>query len=123
MSRIDQTFARLRARGERALVSYFTAGDPSVEVTRDLVRTAVENGADLIELGFPFSDPLADGPVIQRASERALKNGMSLDRLIRLIEELRPTVPAPLIVMTYVNPLLRRGGGLIAKDFVQAGLD
>jgi len=123
VSRIDQIFSRLRAKGERALVAYFTAGDPSVEVTEKVVCAAVENGADLIELGFPFSDPLADGPVIQRASQRALQHGMNFERLIRLIELLRARVQAPLVVMTYVNPILRRGGGVIAKDLVQAGLD
>ena len=123
MSRIDQTFGKLRAKGERALVAYFTAGDPSVELTEKLVCAAVESGADLIELGFPFSDPLADGPVIQRASLRALQHGMNFERLIRLIELLRARVQVPLIVMTYVNPILRRGGGVIAKDLVQAGLD
>ena len=123
MSRIDQAFSRLRARGERALIAYFTAGDPSVELTEKLVCAAVESGADLIELGFPFSDPLADSPVIQRASQRALQHGMNFERLIRLIELLRTRVQVPLIVMTYVNPILRRGGGVIAKDLVQAGLD
>lgn len=123
MSRIEQTFARLRAKGERALIPYFTAGDPSPELTREAVRTAVRNGADLVEIGFPFSDPLADGPVIQRASFRALKNGMTLDRLVRLVEELRSEIAVPLILMTYVNPLLRRGAEVIAKDLFQAGLD
>ncbi|MGH7266440.1 MAG: tryptophan synthase subunit alpha, partial [Candidatus Rokuibacteriota bacterium] len=78
MSRVEETFARLRARGARALIPYFTAGDPTLEVTRLLVAEAAARGADVIELGLPFSDPLADGPTIQRAGARALAGGTSL---------------------------------------------
>ncbi len=122
MSRISTTFARLRSRGERALIPYLTAGDPSLEVTRALVLEAEARGADLIELGFPFSDPLADGPIIQRASQRALDGGVTLLGLLDLARELRGRLRAPLILMTYMNPLLAYGLEAVTKE-ASAGFD
>lgn len=122
MSRISTTFARLRSRGERALIPYLTAGDPSLEVTRALVLEAEARGADLIELGFPFSDPLADGPIIQRASQRALGGGVTLLGLLDLARELRGRLRAPLILMTYMNPLLAYGLEGVTKE-ASAGFD
>ena len=122
MSRITATFARLRSRRERALIPYLTAGDPSLEVTRRLVLEAEARGADLIELGFPFSDPLADGPVIQRASQRALAHGVTLLGLLDLARELRQSLRAPLILMTYVNPLLSFGLDAVTKE-ISSGFD
>ncbi len=122
MSRITATFARLRARGERALIPYLTAGDPSLEVTRQLVLEAEARGADLIELGFPFSDPLADGPIIQRASERALAGGVRLLGLLDLARELRQRLRTPLILMTYMNPLLAHGLERVTKE-ISTGFD
>ena len=122
MSRISTTFARLRSRGERALIPYLTAGDPSLEVTRALVLEAEARGADLIELGFPFSDPLADGPIIQRASQRALDGGVTLLGLLDLARELRGRLRAPLILMTYMNPLLAYGLEAVKKE-ASAGFD
>ena len=114
---------RLRAAGERALVAYFTAGDPSLEVTARLVREADRQGADVIELGVPFSDPLADGPVIQRAGARALAAGTSLMRVLEVVADLRRDVVAPLVAMTYYNPILAFGLQTFAETAAKAGLD
>src|SRR5262249_58446429 len=97
MSRLDDTFARLRARGERALMPYFTAGDPSLADTRRLVVEAARRGADVIELGVPFSDPLADGPVVQRAGTRALAAGTSVPRVLETVASLRADVGVPAV--------------------------
>jgi tryptophan synthase alpha chain len=119
MGRIEETFQRLRAEGGRALVPYFVAGDPSLEVTRALVEEAGARGADLIELGLPFSDPLADGPTIQRAGARALAGGVSLAKLLSAIAGVR--AGAPLVLMSYLNPLHRYGLDAVARDLVAAG--
>ena len=123
MSRLDATFERLRARGERALVTYFTAGDPSLGATERLVIEADRRGADVIELGVPFSDPLADGPVIQRAGERALKAGVSLGRVLETVAAVRATVSAPLVLLTYYNPVLSFDLEAFARSAVEAGVD
>jgi tryptophan synthase alpha chain len=122
-SRLEATFARLRERGERALVPYFTAGDPSLADTRCLVAEAARRGADVIELGVPFSDPLADGPVIQRAGMRALAAGTTLPRLLEMVSELRAEVSVPLVLMTYYNPVLAFGLEAFARAAVRAGVD
>ena len=114
-SRLDATFARLRDRGERALVPYFTAGDPSLADTRRLVVEAARRGADVIELGVPFSDPLADGPVIQRAAMRALAAGTTLPRLLETVAALRAEVSVPLVLLTYYNPVLAFGLAAFAR--------
>jgi tryptophan synthase alpha chain len=122
VSRIEATFARLRARNGRALIPYFCAGDPSLEVTRQLVEEAAARGADLIEIGLPFSDPLADGPVIQRAGARALASGVSLAKLLPALAGLgRPAAP-PLLLMSHLNPLHRYGLDAAARDLAQAGV-
>src|SRR5687768_2034336 len=100
MGKIDETFARLRARGERALVAYVMAGDPSLSDTRRLIVEAEGRGADLIELGVPFSDPLGDGPVIQRAGTRALAAGTTLPRVLEMVATLRAEVRLPIVLMT-----------------------
>lgn len=123
MSRLEATFARLRARGERALVTYFTAGDPSLELTQRLVVEAERQGADVIELGVPFSDPLADGPVIQRAAMRALEGGVSLARVLETVAAVRGVVQAPLVLLTYYNPLLAFGLGAFARTAAEVGVD
>lgn len=123
MSRIAQTFARLRARDERALIPYFTAGDPSLQITRQLLSQAARQGADLIELGIPFSDPLADGPVIQRASQRALAAGVTLARVLEFVREVRAEVSTPLVFLSYYNPVLAFGLKAFAKTAVEAGVD
>ncbi len=122
-SRLDATFAALRARHERALVAYFTAGDPSLALTRKLVGEAARRGADVIELGIPFSDPLADGPVIQRATQRALAAGVTLPRVLELVREMRGEVSVPLVFLTYYNPILAFGLKAFCQTSVEAGID
>jgi tryptophan synthase alpha chain len=122
-SRLDATFAALRARRERALVAYFTAGDPSLALTRKLVVEAARRGADVIELGIPFSDPLADGPVIQRATQRALAAGATLPRVLELVREMRGEVSAPLVFLTYYNPILAFGLKAFCRTSVEVGID
>jgi tryptophan synthase alpha chain len=121
--RIDETFVKLRARGERALVAYMMAGDPSLADTRRLVIEAEQRGADIIELGVPFSDPLADGPVIQRADVRALAAGTTLARVLELVATLRAEVRLPIVLMTYYNPVLAFGLKSFARTAVDAGAD
>jgi tryptophan synthase alpha chain len=123
MSRIDATFERLRGRGERALVVYLMAGDPSLADTERLVVEAERRGADVIELGVPFSDPLADGPVIQRADVRALASGTSLTRVLEMVATLRSKVRLPLVLMTYYNPVLAFGLKAFARTAADAGAD
>jgi tryptophan synthase alpha chain len=122
-SRLDATFAALRARRERALVAYFTAGDPSLALTRRLVVEAARRGADVVELGIPFSDPLADGPVIQRATQRALAAGATLPRVLELVREMRGEVSVPLVFLTYYNPILAFGLKAFCRTAVEAGID
>ena len=106
-----------------ALVVYVTCGDPNIAATRDIVLAACRAGADVIELGVPFSDPVADGPVIQRASERALKQGTSLEDVLRLAAEVRKETDAGLIVFTYLNPMLRFGVERFCAEAAKAGVD
>ncbi len=122
-SRLGETFKGLRQRGERALIPYFTAGDPSLSVTRQLVIEAAKRGADIIELGIPFSDPLADGPVIQRATQRALAAGVTLPRVLELVRELRGEIATPLVFLTYYNPVLAFGLQAFCRTAVAAGAD
>jgi tryptophan synthase alpha chain len=117
-------FAERALRGEAALVPYFTVGDPDLGTTRDLVRAAVAEGADAVELGVPFSDPMADGPVLQRAATRALAAGTSLPRVLELVAELRQELPrTPFILFGYYNPFFRYGVGALARDAAAAGAD
>jgi tryptophan synthase alpha chain len=122
-NRLDATFARLRARGERALVAYVMAGDPSLAETQRLVIEAERRGADVVELGVPFSDPLADGPVIQRAGARALAAGASLPRVLETVATLRAQVNVPLALMSYYNPILAFGLKSFARTAADAGAD
>jgi len=123
VSRFAATFERLRAQGERALMPYLMAGDPSLEETRRLMLEAEKRGADAIELGVPFSDPLADGPVIQRAGLRALANGTTLPRVLELVATLRSQVTLPIALMTYYNPVFVFGLKGFARAAVDAGVD
>ena len=123
MSRLRSTFERLRARHEPGLVTYITAGDPDLETTASILEAIDEAGADVIELGVPFSDPLADGPVIQRASERALKAGTTLRRVLSLVEYVRPAIQAPIVLFTYANPVFRMGADAFARQACRAGVD
>ena len=124
MNRIDDTFARLRAHGRTALVPYIVAGDPSLEASEALVPALVDAGADVIELGVPFSDPMADGPVIQRASERALANGTSLTDVLALVRRLRSAgTTVPIVLMGYANPIEAIGTERFADAARDAGVD
>jgi tryptophan synthase alpha chain len=123
MSRISQTFERLQKRHERALIPYVTAGDPDLEMTQRLVREMVRRGGDIIEIGVPFSDPLADGPIIQRASQRALQGGTTVRKILQTVSELRRDVDVPLILLTYYNPVFRYGEAAFVADALKAGVD
>ncbi len=123
MSRIDETFARLRAEGRTGLVAYVTAGDPDLARSAEVVRAVDRGGADIIELGVPFSDPLADGPVIQRAAERALAAGTTLRGVLELAARVRGGVRAPLVLFTYANPIVRMGVTPFAKAAKASGID
>jgi tryptophan synthase alpha chain len=123
VSRISQTFEYLQKTHERALIPYVTAGDPDLEMTKRLVREMVRRGADIIEIGVPFSDPLADGPIIQRASQRALQGGTTLRKILQTVSELRHEVDVPLVLMTYYNPVFRYGEEAFVADALDAGVD
>jgi tryptophan synthase alpha chain len=122
-TRIQEKFRQLREANAKGLVIYLTAGDPTLEATGDLLAAIESGGADVIELGIPFSDPLADGPVIQRASERALASGTSLRRVLQAIPEWRKRVKAPLVLFSYYNPILQYGLEDFARDGSEAGVD
>ncbi|HUE56283.1 MAG TPA: tryptophan synthase subunit alpha [Candidatus Udaeobacter sp.] len=122
-TRISKRFADLRASGELGIVAYITAGDPSLEATLKFVLALAEAGADVIELGVPFSDPLADGPTIQRASERALKSGTTLARVIDLVRRIRESSQVPLVLFSYYNPILQMGLEKFASAASGAGAD
>jgi tryptophan synthase alpha chain len=122
-TRIESRFRELRERQAKGLVVYFTAGDPTLEATVDLLTALDRAGVDVIELGVPFSDPLADGPVIQRASERALKAGTTLRRILEWFPRWRESVQAPIILFSYYNPILQYGLEKFARDAAQAGVD
>jgi tryptophan synthase alpha chain len=123
VGRISQRFAELSARGELGLIPYVTAGDPSLDATEQIVFAAAESGADVIELGVPFSDPVADGPTIQRASDRALRAGATLSRVIDLVRRLRARTQVPLILFSYFNPILQMGLEKFADAAASAGAD
>lgn len=123
MSRIARLFERKRAEDRPALIAYLTAGDPEPARTAGLVRALERGGADLIELGVPFSDPIADGPVIQRGAERALKAGTTLRKVLEMAAEIRRDSEIPLLLFTYLNPALRYGFEALARDSVSAGID
>jgi tryptophan synthase alpha chain len=123
MSRIAETFARLRNARRTGLVTYVTAGDPDQPRSADVLRALDRAGADVIEVGVPFSDPLADGPVIQRATERALAAGGSLSASLDLVRDVRAEVKAPIVLFTYANPLLRLGVDRFAARAAEAGVD
>jgi len=123
MTRIGRMFEERKRAGRKSLIAYLTAGDPAPERTPALVEALLRGGADLIELGVPFSDPIADGPVIQRAGERALKAGTSLGCVLEIAREIRERSEAPLLLFTYLNPVLRYGLARLAKDAAAAGID
>ena len=122
-SRIAETFRELRARNEAALIPYVVAGDPNLDATRALVLEFARRGADLIELGVPFSDPMADGPANQRASQRGLKSGASLAAILSMVSELRKESEIPVILFGYFNPIFHYGCERFCADAARAGID
>lgn len=120
---LDQAFARIRAERRPGLVTFATAGDPDLPRSAEILEALDRAGADVLEVGVPFSDPLADGPVIQRATERALAAGSSLRASLTLIEQVRPLVSAPVVVFSYANPILRLGVEEFARRAAGAGVD
>jgi len=123
MTRIEKKFDELKSQGRKGFIPYITAGDPSLDITFDLILALEKSGADVIELGVPFSDPIADGPVIQRATERALRNGTRLNKILQLCENVRRQSQVPLVLFSYFNPLLNYGLEKLARDAVQCGID
>jgi tryptophan synthase alpha chain len=123
MGRIEATFDRLRQKGETALIPFITAGDPDLGTTEELIHALVEAGADLLELGFPFSDPMADGPTIQAASERALASGTTLEGILAMVRSIREHTNIPIVLMGYYNPILHFGPGRCAEEAASAGVD
>jgi len=122
-SRLDRTFAQLRQRGEKALIAYLMAGDPSLQETEQLVVALEQAGADIIELGVPFSDPIADGPVIQQAAERALRSGTSLRTILSMVAGLRARTRIPLVLMAYYNSIHAFGYERFCREAAQVGVD
>jgi tryptophan synthase alpha chain len=123
MDRIENTFNALRERGEKALVIYLTAGDPSLEVTKEIILGLDAAGVDCLEIGVPFSDPTADGPIIQAASQRALKNGTTLSAILDMIESIRTMSEIPIVLFGYYNPILSYGTERFAARAQRAGVD
>ena len=123
MSRLSGTFARIRTEGKPGLVTFITAGDPDLSKTRGVLSALDRAGADVIEVGVPFSDPLADGPVIQRATERALASGTTLSGVLDSVGSVRTEVRAPIVIFSYANPILRMGAERFADRARDAGVD
>lgn len=122
-TRITRAFERLKQEGNRGLIAYVTAGDPSPDQTLGIVRALEQGGVDIIELGVPFSDPIADGPVIQRASERSLRAGTTLKGVLQILRDLRRESEIPVVIFSYLNPVLRYGFEKFAADAADAGAD
>ncbi len=122
MTSISHCFQSLRNRNQCALIPFVTAGDPDLETTAEALRVLDRNGADIIELGVPYSDPLADGPVIQAATTRALQQGVRLGRVLEMVQAVSPSLQAPLILFTYYNPILNQGIEQFLQQLAQAGV-
>jgi len=122
-TRISRRFRELSEAGELGIIAYITAGDPSLDASEKIVRAAADAGADIIELGVPFSDPVADGPTIQRASERALRSGTTLAGVLDLVRRLRAYTDIPLVLFSYFNPILQMGLEKFADAAASAGTD
>ena len=121
--RIEQRFTELRRAGKTGLVTYVTAGDPDLTRSAEIIKRLDQAGADVLEIGVPFSDPLADGPVIQRATERALAAGVTLRNVLGMLKTLRPSISAPIVIFSYANPILRMGLDNFVSDARAAGVD
>jgi tryptophan synthase alpha chain len=123
LSRLRETFERLHRDGKRALIPFITAGDPDLQTTTKLLVELAHSGASVIELGVPFSDPIADGPVIQRASIRALRNRVDVKRILEVVTQVRRETDIPIVLFSYFNPLLQFGTKRLSEDASQAGVD
>lgn len=123
MGRIEERFTQLRKAGKTGLVTYVTAGDPDLARSAEIIKRLDRAGADVLEIGVPFSDPLADGPVIQRATERALAAGTTLAGVLAMLKTLRPSVSAPVVIFSYANPILRMGLDHFVSEARSAGVD
>jgi tryptophan synthase alpha chain len=123
MTRITERFEKLRTEGRKAFIPYITAGDPDLSTTEALILALDEAGADIIELGVPFSDPMADGPVIQRASERALKNPIGVENILPMVERVRQKTDVPIVLFTYFNPLMQFSFEDTGLKLKRAGID
>jgi tryptophan synthase alpha chain len=123
VSRIEHRFKHLRKEGRTGLVTYVTAGDPDLARSADIIKRLDRAGADVLEIGVPFSDPLADGPVIQRATERALAAGVTLSQVLGMLGTLRPQISAPVVIFSYANPILRMGLDRFVSEATAAGVD
>jgi tryptophan synthase alpha chain len=123
MTRIEAKFTQLWTAGRKGLIPFVTAGDPDLATSFEIVLTLARNGGDIIELGVPFSDPMADGPTIQTSSQRALANGVSLADVIELVRKLRDKTDVPIVLFSYLNPLYRYGFEKLAADAADAGID
>ena len=123
MSRIATTFNKLRKAGRRGFIPFVSAGDPDLAISKEIVLTLARNGANIIELGVPFTDPMADGPTIQASSQRALENGTRLADIIGMVRDLRREIDTPIVLFSYLNPLFRYGFERLAADAADAGVD
>ena len=123
MSRIALTLDALQQRGEKALITYLAAGDPDLETSERVIHALVEAGVDLLEIGFPFSDPMADGPTIQAAVERSLAAGTTLHGILAMVARVRQHTNVPIVLMGYFNPVFRYGAAVFARDAAAAGVD
>jgi len=122
-NRIQKKFSELKEKGHKGLIGYLTAGDPDVDTSMKNIRTAIENGLDILELGVPFSDPTADGPVIQEASHRAIAGGMTVGGALEMVRKLRRDYDLPIVLFGYANPFFRYGYEKLCRDGVKAGID
>ena len=123
MNRIDQKFKDLKKRKKKAFIAFVTAGDPSLKITEELVYSFEKNGVDIVELGVPFSDPLADGATIQAASQRALKKGVNIPKILATVRRIRSRSQVPIVLMTYYNPVYHYGERKFIRDARQSGVD
>jgi len=123
MNRIEKKFADLKAKGEKALILYLTAGDPNLERTEELILALDRAGVDILEIGVPFSDPTADGPVIQEAAQRSLRGGTTLTAILKMIVRVRKVAAIPIVLFTYYNPILAYGNERFAGQAKKAGVD
>jgi tryptophan synthase alpha chain len=123
MSRITDKFAKLRSANRRGFIPFVSAGDPDLETSKKIVLSLAQNGADVIELGVPFSDPMADGPTIQASSQRALESGVKLANILQMVRDIRKETDTPIVLFSYLNPLFRYGFERLAADAADAGVD